>query len=95
MSNEFGDLLSRLFKEQGVDMKRGGVEVAAYIAERTRVLARSVGQAGFEEAVADEASNVALFAGIDLVHQAKASDARIMGAIEGALAIGVRAAAGA
>jgi hypothetical protein len=95
MSKQLGDLLSRMVKEQGVDMKRSGQEVAAYTAERATVLARSVGQPGYEQALEDEATNVALFAGIELLHQARAADARVVGVIQGALVIAADAAASA
>lgn len=91
LTKDLSNLIRELLAEQGVEMKRAAFDVAAYAAARMRVLGRSVGQRGYEEARIAERDAIALYAGIEALDAAKAADARIIGAIEGALAIGARA----
>lgn len=88
---EFTQLLTGLLKETGTDLKRQGFEVAAYSQQQMRKLSSAVGQRGWDEALIASRDAIALFAGIEALDAAKAADARVIGAIEGALAIGARA----
>lgn len=81
------NLLETAARETGAQLKRSAFEVAAYTAQRTAHLASIAGQAGFAEAVTAERDAVATFAGIRAVAEADAADHRILGIIEGALAV--------
>lgn len=88
---EFGELLKASLRETGTQLQTSLAEVTLYASERAAFLSTLVGQKGFHEAVIAERDNVALRAGIRVVQNADAHDARIVGIIQGALAIGAKA----
>ncbi len=83
-------LLTDAIAETGVSLQKGAAELAAYAAERSAHLATLVDDPGFQEAVRAERDAVALEAGITAVQQADAADARIVGVIQGGLALAAR-----
>ena len=87
------DLLEQAMRETVARLKRSAFEVAAYTTQRTTHLAGLAGQPGFAEAVTAERDAVATFAGIRAVGEADAADSRILGIIEGALAVAAGAVA--
>lgn len=91
LSQDFNDVLTAAVRNTGVELSKATAEVANYTALRAAHLSTIVGQVGFDEAVAAERDNVALFAGIAAVTEAKAADSRLLGLIEGILFIGARA----
>jgi hypothetical protein len=95
LNDEFNGWLAQAITATGASLKRSAAEVALYTAQRAAHLATLAGQPGFEEAVIAERDAVALFAGVKLVEEADAADARFHGLIEGVLAVAAKAAAGA
>lgn len=89
--NPFEELLSSLLKGTGQDLARSVREIAAYAAERTRILATLVGLVGYPQAIVVERDNVALFAGLQAVSNADGLRDRLIGAIQGALAMAAAA----
>ena len=87
--------LVALFKSEGVaardDLVQAADRVADYAVEQSQQLVPLVGDAGFMLAVTAAAQNVLMRAGLKLTAQADAADARFVGLLEGALAIGTRA----
>ncbi len=88
LKHELADLLIEQAKGAGVDLKESLDGVRVYAAERMAHLATCVGEPGYQEAVIAEAQNVAMEAAIRAIDQAAAADARLLGIIQGALAIG-------
>ncbi len=88
---DFEDLLEEAAKSTGVELVNGAKEVAAYAAQRAAVLATLVGRPGYQQAVIAERDNVALFAGVSGVDKADAGQQRLIGIIQGALALGAKA----
>ena len=64
--------------------------LANYTVQQAALLATSVGQPGFDEAVVAARNAVALYAGIAAVREADALDQRILGIVQTALVIGAR-----
>ncbi len=89
--NEFKTLLSDALSETGASLQGDLHEVALYANERAAHLSTLVGQAGFEHAVRAERDNVMLKAAVVATEQADAVDQRIVGLVQGALAIGAKA----
>ena len=87
VKHELEALLTDAIAETGASLQQGAAELAAYAAERAAHLATLVDDPGFQEAVRAERDAVALKAGITAVQQADAADARIVGVIQGALAL--------
>lgn len=87
-SNTFGDTLAQAIKAVGKDLGDDLDTLKLYAAQRAVHLSLIVGEPGYEEAVMIEAQNVALKAGILTVETADATDARVVGVIQGALRIG-------
>ncbi len=87
--------LVALFKSEGVaardDLVQAADRVADYAVEQSEQLVPLVADAGFMLAVTAAAQNVLMRAGLKLTAQADAADARFVGLLEGALAIGTRA----
>jgi hypothetical protein len=83
----FKQQLEAVLRETGGQLKRSTAEVAAYAAERAAHLARIVGQPGFEEAVKAERDSVALYSGVNVTNNADAADNRIIGLIQGSIAL--------
>lgn len=81
--------LEAALRETGVQLLHSTADVAIYTAQRAAHLSTIVGQEGFDEALQAERDAVCLFAGVSAVKEADAADARIVGLIQGALAIGV------
>lgn len=90
MEQDFKELLERTLQETGAELDQAVDEVALYMADRTAHLSTLVGQPGFQEAVIAERDNVAMFAGLLAVDLADATDARIVGVIQGALAMAAK-----
>lgn len=90
IKDEIRTLLQGVVNETGRNLAGSAEDVAQYAAERAQHLARIYDQPGFDLALKAERDNVAMFAGIALVDQADAIDARILGIIEGALSIAKR-----
>lgn len=95
VAKQLGDLLTDAAAEMGHQLQGELAEVTAYAAQRTTHLSTIVGQPGFDQALRAERDAVALKAGIGAVHSADAADARIVGIIQGVLAIGAAAIAAA
>lgn len=90
ISREFVDLLRRNAVEAGKELASDIDSVRVYAAERLTHLSRIVGEPGFEEALAAERDAVALRAAGHAINRADAFDARILGVVEGTLALGAR-----
>lgn len=84
-------LLETAVRETGVELTQGSKEVATYAAQRAVFLAGLVGRPGYQQAVIAERDNVALFAGISGVNAADGAQQKLIGVIQGALALGARA----
>ncbi len=91
-TDQFTAALDTALRETGLQLEKSAHEVAVYAALRSVQLTKAVGQKGFQEAVVAERDAVALYAGIQAVNNADAADARILGLIHGALAMGISAA---
>lgn len=81
------ELIRETASEAGKELSADLEEVAGYAAERAGYLSTLVGDPGFKSAVIAERDNVALRAGIQSTLAADAADARIVGAVGGALRI--------
>jgi len=90
VTNDLKALFQDAITETGASLQQGAAELAAYAAERAAHLATLVDDPGFQEAVRAERDAVALKAGIAVVQQADATDARILGVIHGGLALAAR-----
>lgn len=84
--NQFAAYLQEQAVATGQDLLATAEEVAEYAAGRAQHLSTLVNEPGFNEALAAERDNLALFAGLRGVDSADAVDARINGVVEGALA---------
>lgn len=91
LKNELADLLIQQAKGAGVELKADLESVRVYAAARMAHLATCVGQPGYQDAVLAEAQNIAMEAAIKALDQAAAADARLLGIVQGALAIGSKA----
>lgn len=91
MEQDLFDLLESAVAETGRELGDSLESIRTYAAEQMAQLALGVGQPGFQEAVQAARDNVALRAALDLTANADAADARIVGILQGALAIGARA----
>ena len=95
MDQDILDLLQSAIAETGADMGDDLDALRTLAAEKMAQLALGVGQAGFQEAVIAARDSIALRFAINVTMSADATDARIVGIIQGVLAIGARAIAGA
>jgi len=90
-----GDQLVALLKEQaaeaGTTLSHDLKTVAAYASERVRHLTSIAAEPGFRLAVIAERDSIALMAAGRAIDQADATDARLIGIIDGALTIAVGA----
>lgn len=91
VSDDIRTILDDAVQETGRSLARATADVAGYASERAAHLERAVGQPGFAEAVRAERDAVALYAGLAAVGEADAIDDRILGIVQGALALGARA----
>lgn len=91
LGQEFVELLRQNAIEAGRELTSDLTEVKDYAAARMQHLSTIVGEPGFREALIAERDNVALKAAGRAINRADAFDARILGVVEGALAIGSRA----
>ncbi len=91
MENEFRDLLSDFLDETGAELRGDLNAVVLYANERTAHLSTLAGQPCFQEAVRAERDNVMLEAAINTVDAADGTDQRLIGLVQGALAIGAKA----
>lgn len=91
IGQDFIDLLKRNAAEVGLELKGDLQAIADYAAARAQHLSESVGEPGFDEALVAERDNVILFSASTAIDRADAVDARILGLVEGALAMGARA----
>ncbi|MBC8117138.1 MAG: hypothetical protein H7062_22315 [Candidatus Saccharimonas sp.] len=83
-------LLADALKETGVQFKTGVAEVAVFTHERAAHLATLVTDPNFQIAVRAERNAVWLKASSSAVSSADAMEARMLGIIQGALAITAR-----
>lgn len=88
IKSELAALLVDQAKAAGKDLKADLDAVRVYAAARLAHLATCVGQPGYQEAVIAEANNIAMEAAITAIDQAEAADARLVGIVQGALAVG-------
>ena len=91
IADDFKALLSDAIKGTLQDGKLNLQEVVDYTAKRAAHLATLASQPGFDEAVKAEVNNVAMYAGIQAVEMGDATDARILGIIEGTLTFASKA----
>lgn len=91
LGQDLADMLVAQAHQAGSDLRIDLESVRAYAAERMAHLATCVGQPGYFEAVEAEAHSVALEAAGRAIDQADASDARLVGIIQGALTVGAKA----
>lgn len=78
-------LLADALRETGLDLSQSADDVAAFALHRATHLAAIAGQAGFGEALADEAQRVWLYAADRTVRAGDAADARVFGLLHGVL----------
>ncbi len=90
--SEFKNLLDDVVEETGTSFQAGTDAVALYASQRTAHLSTLVGQPGFMQAVRAERDNVAMYASLSVGDQANAMDNRLLGLIQGALAMGASSA---
>lgn len=89
---EFTDLIESTVKETGKELAESVQAVAQYAASRAAHLAKiGPSDPDFMDAVIAERNNVALRAGISATNSGDAVDAKILGVIHGALALGAKA----
>jgi len=94
VGEDFLALITSNLTGLGSDLAVSAEELATYSASRAAHLASIMDEPGFSEAVAAEKDNVALRAGIASVNAASASEARLLGVLEGGLVLGARALSG-
>lgn len=85
--NELLGVLKDVVEETGKELREGAEELAEFAAERSAHLAALVGDPEFAQAVKIERNSVAIRAGLVATAEAEAADARIVGAIHGALRV--------
>lgn len=90
LKNDMKALLSATLSESGLDLSESVDAVAAYAAQRAAHLSTLVALPGFQEAVIAERDNVALRAGIAASAAGKTAEAKLLGVLQGALAIAAR-----
>lgn len=90
LKNELTALLVDQAKAAGKELKADLESVRAYAAARLAHLVTCVGQPGYQEALIAEANNVAMEAAITAIDQAEAADARLVGIVQGVLAVGAK-----
>lgn len=88
MNETFIKLLEQQLKDAGRDLNVSARDVAAYASQRAAHLSTLVADPNFMDAVKAERDNVALYAGIKAVENADAIDNRVLGIIQGAIALG-------
>ena len=76
--------------ETGRSFQTASADVAKYAAERAAVLAQAVREPGFEEAVRAERNALLHKLEIEAIDEADATDARLIGLLQGTLAFGAR-----
>lgn len=89
-ADEISNLIIRQAEEAGLTLKKDGVEISNYIAERASVLAAGFGERGYLEALRVERDNIALFAATEAVKTADEIDQRVLAVINGGLSVAVR-----
>lgn len=91
LKSQLATLLVDQATSAGKELKADLEAVRVYAAARLAHLATCVGQPGYQEAVVAEANNIAMEAAIAAIDQADATDARLVGIVQGALAVGAKA----
>ena len=84
--NDFLEYLRVESQSVGKALEDAADDMGAYALERAEHLAEIINEPGWEQALLAERDNVALRAGINMVHEADAIDVRLNGILEGALA---------
>ncbi len=90
IGQEILDLLKGPLNDAGLELASDATDLKKYIGQRALHLSSIINDPGFNLALEAEADNVALRVSTLLVRQADASDARIVGILEGALGIVAR-----
>jgi len=85
MKDELKQLIETALHDTGVDLKHGGHELTALIAQRAAELSILVGVAGYEQACIAARDELALAAGLEAVDQADKATARVLSIIQGGL----------
>jgi len=91
ISTEFVDLIKQTSREFGEELKVDAEYLKVYFEGRMIHLQTLVGQKGFTQALIAERDNVALTAAGRAIDRADAFDNRILGIVQGALSIGIKA----
>lgn len=94
IGEEFERILVDGARELGVSLGGSLADVRRFASERMLHLANIVDEPGYLEALRAERDKVALELALNVTDEADAADARLVGIISGALAIGARALAG-
>ena len=94
IGKEITGLLEQALKEQGRDLGKSSALVADYARQRANHLAQIHGQPGWERAVKAEAESVLAYGTLQMVDEADAADARLLGILEGTLGLCARLVAG-
>jgi hypothetical protein len=84
---QFRQLLEDAVKETGVDIEESLDSLALFMSERALHLSTIVAEPGFPQAVRAERNRVALHAGLSVAHDADKADHRMLGIVQGALAL--------
>lgn len=92
--DEFMGVLMSGLEETGVDLQADLADVRLYASEQLAVLALAVGEPGYAAAVIAARDNVLMKMGLSVVSAADAADNRIIGIVQGALALGAKVIAG-
>lgn len=84
---QFRQLLEDAVKETGADIEESLDTVVLFMSERALHLSTIAHEPGFTQALRAERNRVAIHAGLSVAEDADSSDHRILGLIQGALAL--------
>ena len=90
-TKQFKQLLADAVKETGVDLKESLDSVAEFMSARALHLYTIVNEPGFIQALRAERNRTAIHAGLQVAVDADKADHRILGLIQGALALAASA----
>lgn len=90
LKEELKQLLESAIKETGGNLAVSSKELANYMSERAAHLSTIVGQTGFHMAVIAERDSVALRAGLNATNFGDGVTQRLVGLLQGALALAAK-----
>lgn len=87
VAKQLESVLADALKETGASASMAAKELAVEVQASAARLSAAVGQPGYDQALRAERDTLALKAGLKIVAEGDAADARLVGVIQGAIGI--------